>query len=193
MQSLSLAQLRPEQRPWQRRIYMDFPWRKNSSSIQFCLLSFCSLCTSETVELAQERETFQQFIHTPSPSFNFAQLDVGEKMFTLQPHLHQRYTLRTYSFTLKHYVISTHCGYYHLVIIAHNNNDNNNKTLSELLLGALYAMSHLIFPNNTGRHHSENYFYKWENWQSEKLNNVPKYNHKIMGTRGEHNFGYANT
>lgn len=98
------------------------------------------------------------------------------------------------SHTLKHYVISAHWGYYRLLIIAHNNNDNNNnKTLSEFLLGALHAISHLIFPNNTGRHYSENYFYKWENWQSEKLNNLHKYNHKIMGTRGEHNFGYANT
>lgn len=98
MQSLSLAQLRPELHSWQRRIYMDFPWRKNPSSIQFCLLSFCSLCASEAAEPAQERETFQQFIHIPSPSFNFAQLDVAEKMFTLQPHLHQWYTLTTYSF-----------------------------------------------------------------------------------------------
>lgn len=72
MQNLSFAELRPEPHPSQRRIAPDFPLRRNPSSIQFELLSFCFLCTSKAAILAQERGGgLQYFIHSPPTALNF--------------------------------------------------------------------------------------------------------------------------
>ena len=93
MQNPSLAELWPAQLPSQRGIAMDFSLRKSSLDI---LSSFIWLSVYQQSSETGSRKRILSAIHSPA-SFDFPQLDVGEKTFLLQLHLHLRCTWRTYS------------------------------------------------------------------------------------------------